>query len=118
MSQAHTPIRSLRTHIALVFGGFAAALAVVLHRIQSVNPDSVWIDGTNPQGQVRNATGNVLIGHSGRSSPGFSRLCAVTPSERYSAKLLTPLLPTYTGAPLRLNDFFAPIRHPDGKLLA
>ena len=179
----HT-IRSLGTQIALVFGGFAAALALLLclvagellrlrlqqqagqalqlvahtaatmlhqdlqqqsrraqvlasspelweqglgsrpvaqllNRMQSINPYSVWIRVTDPQGTVLNATGGVLKGSDVSQRPWFREaLRGPFISEVHQAPQLAQLLPQQAqGEALKLIDFSAPIHHPEGALL-
>lgn len=177
-------IRSLRTHIALVFGGFAATLAVVLcllagegmrvrlqqeaassllllahhsanilqkdlrqqslradvlarspelweqgldsravtlllQRMQSISPTTAWIDVTNPQGEVLNATSDLRTGSSVAQRNWFQEaLRGGFISEVHPAQLL-PSRPSFSrrDEPLRLIDFSAPIYQPEGKLL-
>lgn len=125
MLQADLRQQSIRVHVLaqsqeLWENGLGSrAVGQLLNRIQSINPHSVWIGVSDPDGKVLNATGNMLKGSNVSERPWFQQaLRGSFISEVHPAKLLADLLPpSSSGEPLRLVDFSTPIHHPDGKLL-
>lgn len=95
------------------------SVALLLNRMQQINPHNVWIGVTDVHGKVLNASGDMLKGVSVAQRPWFQEaFSGPSISEVHTAKLLAELLPaSASGEPLRLVDFSAPIHDPQGKLL-
>lgn len=91
----------------------------MLSRMQYIHPHNVWIGVTDPDGNVKSATKDLLTGANVSQRPWFQfALQGPFVSEVHPAKLLEKLLPPEpTGEPLRLIDFSAPIHTAQGNLI-
>lgn len=94
------------------------AAARAMARSQALTPHSAWIGVAGPDGMVRSATRDLLVGQSVASRPWFNQgLRGSHVGDVHPAKLLAALLPApASGDPLRFVDFAAPIAV-DGKLI-
>ncbi|UUX96882.1 diguanylate cyclase [Aquabacterium sp. J223] len=91
----------------------------VMARAQQSRPRFSWMGLVEPDGRVRHATGDLLVGESVAERPWFiAARAAPVVGDVHTAKLLAARLPaSATGEPLRFIDFAAPVRA-DGRLQA
>lgn len=87
-----------------------------IERLQASYPYYSWIGFADPQGEVRAATHNLLLGANVTARPWFSAgLVADFVGDVHSALLLSQLLPKEPGAgPVRFIDFASPVRDKNG----
>ncbi|MEY8878820.1 MAG: ATP-binding protein [Leptothrix sp. (in: b-proteobacteria)] len=98
----------------------AAELDRTLARLQHSYPDYAWIGLADPSGQVRAATGGLLLGQSVAERPWFvAGQSGPHIGDLHEARLLSLLLPPLdaAGTKLRFIDLVAPVRDTDGHLL-
>lgn len=89
----------------------AAEVHALIVRIQALRPQHVWIGVADPQGIVRAASGDLLLGQSVKERPWFQAgLRELHVGDVHAAALLANLLPHHSSEPLRFVDFSAPIR--------
>lgn len=91
-----------------------------LERLQKSYPQYSWIGLTDPQGRVRAATSNHLVGQNVSQRPWFGKgLQAVYVGDVHEAKLLSNLVRTAEDTqPIRFIDFAAPVLDKDGNVRA
>lgn len=90
-----------------------------LERLQRSYPYYSWIGLASPDGQVRAATSNHLVGQSVAARPWFVRgQQGVYVGDLHEALLLAKLLQTSAAQPLRLIDFAAPVLDQEGRVRA
>ena len=90
----------------------SAAAQRLLARMQASQPDNTWIGVTDTAGDIRAATGGLMVGRNASERPWFSPgLAGPHVGDVHTAKMLAALLPPEAdGTPLRFVDFAAPIR--------
>lgn len=98
----------------------SAAVAELLERHRQLYPAFAWLGVADAQGQVRSASGGLLLGLSVQQRDWFrSAQSQAFVGDRHEAKLLAKLLPPPAdGEPLRFIDFAAPVLDRDGRLRA
>ncbi|CAN5197864.1 diguanylate cyclase [soil metagenome] len=119
MSHRLHEVQSLAGAADLWEAGLASpAAARAMARSQALTPHSAWIGVAGPDGMVRSATQDLLVGKSVATRPWFVQgLRGSHVGDVHPAKLLASLLPaSASGEPLRFVDFAAPI-HVDGRLI-
>lgn len=89
-----------------------------LERVQKSYPQYSWIGLADPQGTVRAATGDLLVGQSVKKRPWFIHgLQGAFFGDLHEALLLSKLLPSAEGqGPVRFIDFASPVRDDLGNL--
>lgn len=94
------------------------AVHIALERLKKSYPHYSWIGLTGPEGIVRSATSNHLVGQSAAARPWFQKgRFNVFVGDVHEALLLTKLLPqTEPGQPARFIDFASPVISEDGQL--
>nr|WP_316644708.1 diguanylate cyclase [uncultured Roseateles sp.] len=96
----------------------SATVKAALARSQASNPWNTWIGVADGSGQVRAATGGLMVGRNASDRPWFEPGSkGIYVGDVHPAKMLAASLPPLpNGEPLRFVDFAAPIRV-DGKWL-
>ena len=89
-----------------------------LARIHSAYTSYSWIGLADAQGQVRNATGDLLLGADVSQRPWFQQgLAGPAIGDLHEALLLSKLLPAaLDGQALRFIDFVSPVRDAQGQV--
>jgi diguanylate cyclase (GGDEF)-like protein len=89
-----------------------------LDRRAALHDEFAWLGVADPDGQVLQATGGMLLGRSVAQREWFvAARERVYVGDVHEAKLLSTLLPAQTpGEPTRFIDFAAPIRDSEGRL--
>jgi HAMP domain-containing protein len=90
-------------------------LRLRLETIARLNPRYAWIGLARPDGRVMVSTGRMLEGESVAERPWFrAALQGPFAGDVHDAVLLQRLIAPNATEPLRLIDFAAPVRRPDG----
>ncbi|WP_198369236.1 cache domain-containing protein [Roseomonas rosulenta] len=99
--------------------GIGGSFPLRIDTVRAVNANLAWMGVASPEGRVLVATGRVLEGQDVSARPWFSAgLQGDFAGDLHEAVMLERLLPPKpSGAPLRLIDFAAPLRRPDGSLI-
>lgn len=89
-----------------------------LARLQKSYPHYSWIGVVDLEGQVRAATGNLLVGQNVVQRPWFQQARnGLYVGDLHEARLLSPLLaPQLPEWPIRFIDFAAPLRDGNGRI--
>ena len=96
----------------------AAELRLRLETIAGLNERYAWIGLARPDGRVVTATGGILEGDSVAERPWFrAGIQAPFAGDVHEAVLLQRIIAPNATEPLRLIDFAAPVRRPDGSIL-
>ena len=96
----------------------AAELRLRLETIAGLNERYAWIGLARPDGRVVTATGGILEGDSVAERPWFrAGIQAPFAGDVHEAVLLQRIIAPNATEPLRLIDFSAPVRRPDGSIL-
>lgn len=102
------------------FATETAPLHDTLERLRRARPSLAWIGAVDAGGVVATATGDLLVGQNVGERPWFkAALNGSHVGDVHLAKLLAKYVPAGAdGGPPRFVDFAAPVRAPDGRVVA
>jgi diguanylate cyclase (GGDEF)-like protein len=112
LAQRSRSVEALAKSDTLWNDGLASdRVAQTLARTHALTPHSAWIGVTSPEGVVRSATDNKLVGVNVSERPWFQEgRTGIHVGDLHAAKLLARLLPPgFDGEPQRFVDFSSPI---------